>query len=191
MDSEITCLNRCSHSSRIILCAGFSLIELMAVLLLASVIFVFAVPSFKNIFLNARITSFNDNLFNSISFARLSAIKQKTAVQICPFNGVGATSCGGNWSAGWVVLTQPASGTPVILSSYQTTASDPVLSSSNGAAGIVFSAQGFTTGTTNMKICDTRGASFARSLMVLPTGYVQFGGTPGQAVWNNAALSCP
>ncbi|HHM0577239.1 TPA: type IV pre-pilin, partial [Legionella pneumophila] len=33
--------------------------------------------------------------------------------------------------------------------------------------------------------------AFARSAMVLATGFVQSGTTPGQAVWSNGALNCP
>jgi type IV fimbrial biogenesis protein FimT len=87
------------------------------------------------------------------------------------------------------VVTQPTAGTSALLQSQQLSPSDPVLSG-NGVS-VTFDPHGITTSPSNFKFCDSRGGTFARSIEVLATGYVQSSTTPGQAVWDNSALTCP
>ncbi|KTD40330.1 GspH/FimT family protein [Legionella parisiensis] len=168
---------------------AFTLIELLVTLLVLCVALVIAVPSLSNLLMNNRQTAYTDMFVNALNYARNSALNGSMNVIVCPFGAAKSTTCGGNWSAGWIVATQPVVGTSTLLQSQQFSPSDPVLS--GNVVSVVFDPHGVTTSPSNFKFCDSRGGTFARSIEVLATGYVQSGPTPGQAVWDNSALTCP
>lgn len=139
--------------------------------------------------LNNRLTANTDAFVNALNYARSTALFQAVNVAVCPLGALNSTTCGGDWSAGWIIVTQPASGANTLLKSQQNLATDPTLS--GNVASVVFDAHGLATTQSNFKLCDNRGGSFARSVQVLATGFVQSGNVVGQAVWDNSALSCP
>lgn len=168
---------------------AFTLIELLVTLLVLCITLVLAIPSFSNMLMNNRLTAYTDMFVNALNYARNNALNESMNVVVCPFGAAQSTLCGGTWSAGWIVVTQPTAGTSILLQSQQLTPSDPVLSGT--VANVVFDPHGLTTTPSNFKFCDSRGGTFARSIEVLATGFIQFGATPGQAVWDNSALTCP
>lgn len=168
---------------------GFSLLELLITLAILGVILVFVAPSFQTIVLNTRISMQVDGLVNALNFARETALTQNMSVQVCPFTSINSTTCGTNWTAGWIVITAPTSGSPTILQSSQARTVGPTVSVT-GISTVTFNARGLASGQSNFTICDNRGASFARSVAVLPTGFVQSGQTMGQAIWDGGALVC-
>jgi type IV fimbrial biogenesis protein FimT len=168
---------------------GFSLIELVVVMAVLAIVTVFVAPSFQSILMNFRMSTLSDSLFNALNYARSTALSQKYPVQVCPLGSSGSTVCGTSWATGWMVVSQPTSGASVVLQRYQAKTSGPILSA-GGTTSVVFTIRGLANTQTNFKICDARGASYARSLMVLPTGFIQSGSTAGQAVWNAGALTC-
>ncbi|AWN75131.1 Type II secretion system protein H [Legionella anisa] len=169
--------------------AAFTLIELLITLLVFCIALVIAIPFLSSMLMNNRLIAYTDMFVNALNYARNSALNGSMNVMVCPFGAVQSTTCGGNWSAGWIVVTQPTVGTSTLLKSQQLSPSDPVLSG-NGA-NVIFDSHGVTTTPSNFKFCDSRGGAFARSIAVLATGYVQSSTTPGQAVWDNSALTCP
>jgi len=170
---------------------GFSLIELLIVMAVMAIIIVLAAPSFQTIFMNSKLSTLSDALFNSLSYARATALSEKTPVQVCPFLATNSTSCGTSWSLGWIVVTQPSTGASVLLQSYQALTTGPVLSSPNSVTAVSFSITGVASAQADFKLCDKRGSAYALSLMVMPTGFIQSGPTAGQAVWNGSTLTCP
>ncbi|KTD74296.1 GspH/FimT family protein [Legionella tucsonensis] len=168
---------------------AFTLVELLVTLLVLCVALVLAVPFLNNILMNNRQTAYTDMFVNALNYARNSALSGSMNIMVCPFVAAQSTTCGGNWSAGWIVVTQPTVGTITLLQSQQLSPSDPVLS--GNVASVVFDPHGVTTSPSNFKFCDRRGGAFARSIEVLATGYVQSSTTPGQAVWDNSTLTCP
>lgn len=168
---------------------AFTLVELLVTLLVLCIIIVLALPALRTLLLNNRLTSNANLLVNALNYARGTALNQSMTVMVCPFNAANSTSCGANWSSGWIVVSLPSSGTNTLLQSQQTTSNDPVLSAN--VSSILFDSHGLTTTQGNFTLCDTRGASFAQSVEVMSTGFVQSSVTPGQAVWNNGALACP
>ncbi|KTC90716.1 GspH/FimT family protein [Fluoribacter dumoffii] len=169
--------------------AAFTLIELLITLLVLCVALVVALPALSNMLMNSRLTAYTDMLVNALNYARNNALNESMDVMVCPFGAVQSTTCGGNWGAGWIVVTKPSSGTSTLLQSQQLSVSDPVLSGNVGS--VTFDSHGLTATPSNFKFCDSRGGTFARSIEVMSTGFVQSGDTPGQAVWDNSALACP
>jgi type IV fimbrial biogenesis protein FimT len=169
--------------------AAFTLIELLVTLMVFCIILVLALPALSAMLMNNRLRTSSDLFVNALNYARSTALNESMSVTVCPFGAADSTSCGANWSSGWIVVTQPTSGTATLLQSQQSTATDPTLSSS--VPSVFFDPHGLATTQGNFTFCDSRGSSFAQSIEVLATGFVQSGSTPGQAVWDNSALSCP
>lgn len=170
---------------------GFTLVELMITLTVAAILLVLSVPSFRDAMMNARMTLVVDALFSSLNFARATALEQNTNTEICPLGIVNSTVCGQNWALGWIVVSHPPTGAAALLRTYQTAASDPVVTSVSGVTSITFSAMGLAMTQSNFVVCDSRSSTFARSLMVLPTGFVQSSSVPGQSVWDGGVAICP
>lgn len=168
---------------------GFTLIELLISITVLTVLLVLTVPSFKDMVMNNRIAAQTDALSTALHYARNTALSQNMNVLACPFGAAGSTACGGNWQNGWIIVSQPATGTPALLQANSTGANDPVLSAT--IPSVTFDSRGIATTQGNFKICDSRGGAFAQSVQVLPTGFVQSGSTIGSAVWDGSGLTCP
>jgi type IV fimbrial biogenesis protein FimT len=173
---------------------GVTFVELLVTITVLVVITVLAAPSFTNLLMNNRILGQRDALVNALNFARSTALTQNTNVKVCPWSASGSTTCGSNWSAGWIVATMPSSGTSVLLQAHQTGPNDPNISSAAisgvSASSVIFDSRGLATTQANFVLCDERGGSYARSISVLPTGFVQTTSSAGVAAWDGGALSC-
>ncbi|TAL80668.1 MAG: prepilin-type N-terminal cleavage/methylation domain-containing protein [Candidimonas sp.] len=169
--------------------AGFTLIELMVTIAIAAVLLTLAAPSFTSMVRNNRLTAQADGLTAALNYARSTALSQAITVEVCPLGTLNTTTCGAIWANGWIVVRDPT-GTPTLLQSHQTVAGGPVLSSPAGS--VLFDPRGLSATPSNFKICDSRGAAYARSVQIpFATGLVQEGTTPGQVAYGTTALTCP
>jgi type IV fimbrial biogenesis protein FimT len=92
-----------SFSGRACQC-GFTLIEVLIVLAIASVLFGAGVPSLRNIIRSMELTSATNDLFGSLMLARSEAAKHGRRVALCKSsNGVTCATSGG-WEQGWIVF---------------------------------------------------------------------------------------
>lgn len=193
-NKKITVISEAQGKGISILCktqfqSAFTLIELLVALAVLTIILMVAAPAFRTTLMNSRLSANSNSLISALNFGRNKALYLSSNVIVCPFRSAGSTACGGNWSAGIIVVSLPASGANTLLLSQQFAPTDPTVSST--AASVTFDPHGLSTTQSNFKLCDSRGATFARSIQVLATGFVQIGPTPGQAVWDNSALTCP
>ena len=76
--------------------SGFTLVELIVTLAIASILFGFAAPNFQEMILNNRIRSDTDELASILILARSEAVKRKTNVRICRRN-TSQTCLANNW----------------------------------------------------------------------------------------------
>jgi len=82
---------------------GFTLLELMITLVVATILLLVAVPSFEDIIVNNRLSAYAGRFTSSVQLARSEAIKRNTQVSVCVSSD--GTSCGsGNWQQGWIVI---------------------------------------------------------------------------------------
>ncbi|MCL2872691.1 MAG: GspH/FimT family pseudopilin [Betaproteobacteria bacterium] len=65
---------------------GFTLIELMVVIVVGAILLMIAVPSFRDMILAQRLATAGDNLAIAINTARMEAIKRNGNVQFCSDN---------------------------------------------------------------------------------------------------------
>lgn len=77
--------------------SGFSLIELMVVLAIATILLGIGVPSFRMLLQNQRMTTTVNDLFAAINLTRSEAIRRGTRVDLVPVDGK-------DWASGWVVF---------------------------------------------------------------------------------------
>ncbi|MGV8900583.1 MAG: GspH/FimT family pseudopilin [Burkholderiaceae bacterium] len=77
---------------------GFSLVELMVVLSIAAILMSIAVPSFRTLIQNQRMTTNVNDFFAAINLTRSEALERGVRVDMA------AAGDGSNWSNGWIVF---------------------------------------------------------------------------------------
>jgi len=83
---------------------GYTLIELMLTLTVLSVLIGLAVPSFRDMVRNNRITAQTNEFIGALNYARSEALKRSNPVTACA-SADGVTCSGVNdWSTGWIVF---------------------------------------------------------------------------------------
>lgn len=83
--------------------SGFTLIELMVVLVVLGVLVGLAAPSFQTMITNNKITSFSEELVSAISFARVEAVKRSRSVSLCRTTDGETCASEGDWNTGFLV----------------------------------------------------------------------------------------
>ena len=74
---------------------GFTLLELMVTLAVASILAVIALPSFRDLLRKNQVSSANNALLADLSYARSEAITRGNIVSICPSSdGATCTAAG-------------------------------------------------------------------------------------------------
>jgi type IV fimbrial biogenesis protein FimT len=89
--------------------AGFSLVELMVVLAIATILMTIAIPSFKTFIDRQKVLTVAADLYASVSLTRSEAIRRGARVYLLPKDGAA-------WSNGWVVQTDPADPKTIVYS---------------------------------------------------------------------------
>lgn len=116
---------------------GFTLIELLTVLVILAVVAAVAMPTFRDLLLNQRLSATASDLMAALQTARNEAIKKSQLVTVRPTDS--------NWDNGWSVSTTVGSTTSV-LSTYEKPAPGVVRDATlgNGFANAVsYDANGF------------------------------------------------
>jgi type IV fimbrial biogenesis protein FimT len=88
---------------------GFTLPELLVVLVVLGVLLTLGVPSFTAFIRNQRVKTASFDLLASLTVARSEAIVKNTSVTLTPTSGV--------WTSGWTITYVDAGGTTVTLRS--------------------------------------------------------------------------
>lgn len=185
---------------------GFTIIELIAVMVIASILAAIAIPSFQDFVKDNRISAHTNELITDFHFARTESIKRNRRVTVCK-SANGATcdvADNLNWTQGWITFVDngPANGVfdagETILRTHSGAFAD-VQIGPRGAdgtiryyvsyipRGIVQQAGGGTQ-TGYMRVCDDRGLGTLRVILISQTGRVRSTPPP-----DSAAISgtCP
>jgi type IV fimbrial biogenesis protein FimT len=87
--------------------AGFTLLELMAALAIAAIVFAIGIPGLGAHFTEQRLHGRADALLRTLQVARSEAIKRGTRVDVCP--GSGNCAAGAMpWEGGWTIVPDAA-----------------------------------------------------------------------------------
>ena len=83
---------------------GFSLIELMIVLVVAVLLQAVVTPSFSGLINTSRVNAGAEAILNSLLLARSEAIKRNAKVVVCKSSEGDACASAGDWHQGWIVF---------------------------------------------------------------------------------------
>lgn len=105
--------------------AGFTLVEMMVVLIIMALVLAWALPSYKNLIINYRMSGELNDIQTDVELARSAAIRGGVNVSICPTTGPTdavpscATAEAGavEWNTGWLVYTDTSATPPAVYSS--------------------------------------------------------------------------
>jgi type IV fimbrial biogenesis protein FimT len=158
---------------------GFTLVELMVVIAIASVLMMVAVPSFNAVALNMRLTSYANSLVASTHLARGEAIKRNADVSLCVSDN-GATCTDGGWELGYLVMCPSDDGVAceagaegtLVLQKQEAAAPGFRINESNGLAKVDFKSTGLGATAAEFTLCrKTPTVGYReRVVRVSPTG---------------------
>ena len=94
--------------------SGFTVLELMVTVGVASILLAIAVPSFNQLIATNRLTAQANEVVAALNFARSEAIKRNTSVSFCRVEPASPNACAtraGTWS-NWIII--PTAGGNVV-----------------------------------------------------------------------------
>jgi type IV fimbrial biogenesis protein FimT len=151
---------------------GFTAIELLITIVIASILLSLALPSFRTFLQNNRLKTETGEFFAAINLARTEAKAQATKVSLCvSANQTGCT--GGAWKDGWLVWVD-ADGDGTVDAGERILRARPAPDNgivlTEGDAVLSFSASGAAGGATSFEVCDdTRSGEEGRAIKVFTT----------------------
>jgi type IV fimbrial biogenesis protein FimT len=129
--------------------SGFTMIELMMTIAIATVVMTLAIPSFRYVTNSNRIAGEINGLLGDMQFARSEAIKEGRSVTVCVSTD-GTTCSVGNtdWKNGWIVfaIPVPATAPPNILRVQTTLSGTDTFLANNNIDAITFNREGYAGG---------------------------------------------
>lgn len=85
--------------------AGFTLVEILVTLAVSVIVLTAAVPSFRDVIRNSRLTAATNDLVTAVNLARSEAIKRGVRVTMCKSPDGTACSSTNGWDQGWIIFT--------------------------------------------------------------------------------------
>ncbi|TAM45005.1 MAG: pilus assembly protein [Gammaproteobacteria bacterium] len=163
----------------------------MAVLAIAGVLAATAAPAMQNIVYEQRLTAYVNELFGDLQLARSEAIKRVVQVTLCKSSDGAACSTTSNWQSGWIVFVdtdgdETADSGETIIKVRQALESGVTLRYGSSYDYVYYKSDGTAWPNATFTFCDTRGASYARAIIVSNTGRAR---TSSEAS-DGGALSC-
>lgn len=170
---------------------GFTLIELMAVLVILSIVLTVVLPGFATLSERTKLKSYANEFVTSVVLARGEAIKRNARVDLCvapnPSSPVCATS--GNWEEGWMVK-DPNS--PDIVRYQQALSSDLQLFDLSSASFslLSFDSRGLGSSSRQFKLCKPDGIE-VKQISVSTTGRTRIETCPSTNCDCNSTVCVP
>ncbi len=157
---------------------GFTLLELMITLAVASILLSVGVPSFRGMILDNRLVNEANQFVTAVNLARSAAVRYQRNATVCVTTNYNATvpTCGGSsdWSTGWIVWVDKdrdgATDANEIIAVHEPIAGS-ITMTSTAASAFTYNSRGFgTTGGDNISLCDDRSSETGRLIKVNNVG---------------------
>jgi type IV fimbrial biogenesis protein FimT len=184
-----------AHRTHIARSAGFTLLELLITMSVATILLTIAIPSFRYVTNANRIASEVNGLLGDLQFARSEAIKEGRYVSVCASTDGSSCSNSPDWQSGWIVFPNPNNSpavtpgvavTPLLRLQSAFSSTDTFVS--NGISIITFNRDGYAGGIANGTIItlhdSTGNSAWTRCASIAPSGEVT---TEQSGVTNNGA----
>ncbi len=162
---------------------GFTLIELMITLLVASILVGIAVPSFQTFIKRSQADTLQARVASAVATARTEAASRNTFVSMCASDN--GTDCGGSWNNGWLIYENPDNDAAIdddeiVIEVYRHGGNSTFSfvqgqNTGNNLSQITFNQQGFLAGvqTVLVTVCESGGdVRYARGLFLNASGLV-------------------
>jgi type IV fimbrial biogenesis protein FimT len=160
---------------------GFTLLELIITIAIASLLTALAIPSYQYVMNDNRMAGEVNDLLAAMQYARSEAIKEGSDVVVC--SSTSGTACSGapNWQTGWIVFSDPdnngtlEAGETILKYHNAFTGTDTFVSADNITSAVQFSRDGFAVGLANAGVNmrlhnNTDSATYTRCLDVSIVG---------------------
>lgn len=200
-------LSTSRHATRI--SGGFTLTEMVAVIAIAAILMVMAVPGMSTMVKDNRRATELNSFVTSLTLARSEAIKRGTMVTACESTDGATCAATGAWENGWIVFVNLDGDDPPVVDGGET-----ILRVSDGISGtltlrgsgdylnaITYRSRGFARSPTAAStggmftLCDDRGNTTARAVIISNTGRSRLSiDTDNDGIEEDAAnndLTCP
>lgn len=159
--------------------SGFTLIELIVTIAIATILVTAGIPSFRTFVQDNRRSAQINALVHALQIARSEAIRQRTKVGVCASSN--QTSCGTDWNDGWIVFVDKnnnnAADNGEVLNVFPGLDGGNSLTATLKSSPLAYQASGLSTTCGYFTLIDARGASASRWIIVSPTGAVRTGDT--------------
>jgi len=153
---------------------GFTLIELMITLSVASILLSVAVPSYRSFVQDSLMITQSNSFYSALALAKSEAIKRNIRTTICPTTN--GTSCiaSTTWSNGWIIFVDNNNNKSVDADE-QILQVTPAFTGGNTLTTttntVTFRQDGFSPGSAaTFSICDARGSSYSKSIILSNQG---------------------
>jgi type IV fimbrial biogenesis protein FimT len=165
---------------------GFTLLELMITIALASILLTIAIPSFRYVTNANRISGEVNGLLGDLQFARAEAIKEGRYVTVCISSDGNTCISTGAWQDGWIVFSDPTdvgvhdNGETVYRQQTPFTSTDTFIATpAPGVSVITFNREGYAVGVPNGTLLElhdaTNTSAWTRCLDVNMSGDMETG----------------
>ena len=168
---------------------GFTILELLVVLTIASILLGIAIPSFQSTVKRNSVQSHQNDLSSMVAIARSEAVGRSEVVTICGSANLTSCSNSSDWSTGWIVFVDDGvgggtasdgirNGTEEIVKVYKYQGTNSLVvkdSAGNGFNAISFNSRGAVVQglKATLRICDgSADVNYARAFLLEKTGRV-------------------
>ncbi|MBS0424311.1 MAG: GspH/FimT family pseudopilin [Proteobacteria bacterium] len=149
---------------------GFTMIELLVTMSIASILLSLAVPSYRTFVQDNLLMMQSNNFYSTLALAKSEAIRRSSPVTVCP--STNGTSCTGGvvWSNGWLVFLD-VNNNGVVEAGEEILQVGPAFTGGNTFTGtklrVIFTANGFSMGSNDtFTLCDSRGTSYSKAIIL-------------------------
>ncbi|QYJ98704.1 GspH/FimT family pseudopilin [Shewanella alkalitolerans] len=152
---------------------GFTLVELMVTITVASIILTIGIPSLVSVYENVRVNRNIEKINNILTFARNQAVSYGRTVNVCAY--ASATSCGTDWGKGIRIYVATGNKTLRVIDGFNN--NDAI---SGPGTELTFSSEGLSPSNGTFIYCPSGKANASKSVTVSSSGLINYG-TDNQA----------